>query len=260
MTPSPLVALALSLVLSLAGWRAQALTIGGAALATLIGAAILLGTGWAGGAVLLAFFVGSSFVSRAPDPAHEVLDAKGSRRDAGQVLANGGAAAVAALIGLRVPGVGLWAVTSSLAAAAADTWATGIGARSPWWPRDLLTNRSVPPGTSGGVTIRGTLGAAAGALTVALAGAVAAREPGLLLAGFFVGWAGMFIDSILGSRWQARFHCPDCDTPCEQPVHRCGAAARLESGWKPLTNDGVNAVATVAAGLLGWGIGLAWIG
>lgn len=260
MNPSPEVALALSLAVSLVGWRVKALTLGGAAFALLVGAAILIGTGWAGGAALLTFFIGSSLVSHGSDPAVQLLDGKGSRRDSWQVLANGGAAAGAALVGILVPNVGIWAVTASLAAAAADTWASGIGARSSWWPRDILTGQPVPPGTSGGVTTQGSLGAAAGALTVAGAAAVVAREPGLVMVGVFVGVAGMFIDSVLGSRCQARFHCSRCDHDCEQPIHRCGTVAPIYRGFRWLTNDGVNAVTTLLTGLIGWGMGLAWTG
>ncbi|MEO8199951.1 MAG: DUF92 domain-containing protein [Gemmatimonadota bacterium] len=260
MTPSPAIAVFLSLLVSLAGWRARALTAPGAVFAVSIGVAILLGAGWAGGAALLAFFAGSSVISAAPDPAHRDLDAKGTQRDAWQVLANGGAAALLAIAGLLLPGPGIWAVTTSLAAAAADTWATSIGARSASWPRDLLTGQPVPPGTSGGVTSIGSLGAIAGALTVASAAAVVSGKPGLVVAGVLVGTAGMFVDSILGSRWQARFHCPSCKLTCERPVHRCGTKAVHSGGWRRLDNDTVNALATLAAGLAGWGIGLAWGG
>ena len=101
----------------------------GGVAAWVIGALILSGTGWNGGAVLAAFFVSSNLVSRMGGrPPRGHLDAKGDRRDAWQVCANGSAAAVAAVLApleLR-----LWLVTATLAAAAADTWATTVGTRS----------------------------------------------------------------------------------------------------------------------------------
>ena len=76
-------------------WGLRTLTGGGALAAWLVGTLILAGTGWPGAAALLAFFVSSSLVSRF-EPADRSLDPKGSRRDAAQVIANGGAAALPA--------------------------------------------------------------------------------------------------------------------------------------------------------------------
>ena len=85
---------------ALLAWGARSLTTGGAVAAWLVGIAVLVGTGWAGGAVLAAFFVSSSAIGRlAPAPAG--LDPKGERRDPWQVAANGGPAALGALLGLH---------------------------------------------------------------------------------------------------------------------------------------------------------------
>lgn len=45
----------------------------------------------------------------------------------------------------------------ALAAATADTWATEIGAFSPRNPRHILSFQEVTKGSSGGVTLLGTL-------------------------------------------------------------------------------------------------------
>jgi len=240
----PVAALAAGAVALLA-WRARSLTAGGAAAGWLVGTLVLAGTGWAGGAVLAAFFVSGSAVSR------------GGRRDERQVAANGGPAALGALLGLHDPALGLWIVTGSLAGAAADTWATGIGARSRTAPRLLLLGRRVLAGTSGGMTPLGCAGAAAGSLLVAATGAAAGSAPALLPLGTLVGFTGMLADSVLGSAWQARFHCPACGEPSEWRVHRrCGSRTRLEGGVRWLDNDGVNLAATALAGALA---GLAWL-
>jgi len=106
------------------------LTRGGAAAALLVGGATLWGVGWRGLVLLLAFFVSASLVTQ--------RDAR--QRTARQVLANGGVPAVAALLGA-------WPVfAGALAAAAADTWATEIGARSPTPPRLITSGVPVPHG------------------------------------------------------------------------------------------------------------------
>jgi uncharacterized protein (TIGR00297 family) len=208
-----------------------------------VGALVLGGTGWSGGAVLGVFFVSSSIVSRvAGAPAGS--DAKGNRRDHWQVIANGAPAALSALLGIEHPLLGLWAVAGSLAAAAADTWATALGAWSPTAPRLLLGGRRVEPGASGGVTWLGSLGGAAGAFLVSATGALGGGGGRLLAVGTLIGFAGMLVDSILGSMWQGRFFCPGCAEPSEWRIHRCGAPTVWRGGVAWLNNDVVNLAAT----------------
>ena len=214
-----------------------------------MGVLVLRGTGWQGGAVLAAFFISSNLVSRVgPRSTPAGLDPKPDRRDPWQVYANGGAAALGAGVGLVDQALGIWLVTSTLAAAAADTWATSIGTRSRVLPRQPWSGRTVPAGTSGGMTMLGTLGGAAGALIVAGTGAIAADMPLLLPVGTLIGFLGMVADSTLGALLQGRFHCPACDAASEWRVHRCGAATTREGGMAWLNNDGVNFVATALAG------------
>ena len=258
MTPG--VAAAVAMAVSASAWRARLLSGSGALAAWLVGVAVLLGAGWAGGAVLLAFFVPSSLLSRwCADPAAGFLGEKGTRRDAWQVAANGGVAAVGALAGLAEPGLGLWLLTGALAAASADTWATAWGSGSATPPRMILTGEVVPPGTSGGITLRGTTGGLAGAAVVAATGALAGGEASLFTAALLIGFLGMLADSVLGARWQGKFHCTRCDAPTERRRHRCGTTAEHRRGLAWLTNDGVNLAACALAGGAGW-ISWTWIG
>lgn len=248
---SPLTAVALAAVVAGVARLAGSLTAGGAVAATLVGTSVLVGAGWPGAAALTAFFVSSSAVSRIGPAVPPLGDAKGNRRDHWQVLANGGPAALGALIARGEPGLPLWIVTASLAAAAADTWATSAGAWSRVMPRHLLTGRQVPPGTGGGVTLLGCLAALCGALVVAGAGAVSGADRRLWLTAA-IGFGGMIVDSALGAAVQGRFRCPACGEQSEWPTHRCGATTILEGGWQWLDNDGVNALATTLAAVAGW--------
>jgi uncharacterized protein (TIGR00297 family) len=214
-----------------------------------VGLLILFGTGWSGGAVLAAFFVSSNLVSRVA-PAPQQTDAKGERRDAWQVYANGGPAAFLALSASSDIELRFWLMTASLAAAAADTWATSIGARSRVSPRLLWSGQPVPPGTSGGVTATGNLAGIAGAAIVAGTAAFFARDAALFAAGTLIGFLGMLIDSLIGGRLQGRFWCVRCDQPSEWRVHRCGSRTAWKAGVVWLNNDGVNLIATAVAGAL----------
>ena len=240
--------------MALLAWRANSLTGDGAVAAAIVGTLVLAGTGWEGGAVLAAFFVSSSAIGRLL-PAR-AGDAKGERRDRHQVVANGGPAALAAaVLGNFDPALALWIVTGSLAAAAADTWATSLGSLSPRPPRRLFFGTTVPAGTSGGMTPLGTLGGLAGAALVAGTGALAGGGARLALVGTLVGFAGMVADSALGAAAQGRFHCPACDAASEWRVHRCGTRTIPKGGMAWLDNDAVNLAATAFAAALA---ALAW--
>lgn len=247
---------ALSALVAGVAYAAGALTAGGAVAAGAVGAAVLAGTGWNGALVLGTFFLPSTLVGRFTRGRPTASDARGERRDAVQVLSNGAAAALGALLEPAVPGLGIWIITSSLAAAAADTWATSLGALSRSNPRHLITRRPVPRGTSGGVSIVGSLGAVAGGLSVALAGFAAGGGVPLFVTGAVIGFVGMLLDSLLGAAVQGRFLCPNCDVESERRRHSCGAATRLVGGWQWLDNDGVNALTTGLAAIAG---GLVWV-
>jgi uncharacterized protein (TIGR00297 family) len=236
-------------------WRAGTLTGSGALAAAGVGTLVLHGTGWKGGAILAAFFIASNLVSRLGLPeALSGLDPKSDRRDLWQVFANGGPAALAAVaapdFNLRI-----WLVTASLAAAAADTWATSVGAHSRVAPRLIWSGRPVAPGTSGGITLAGCLGAAAGAALVSGTGALVSGNPLLLSAGTLIGFLGMLMDSLVGGMLQGRFHCPRCDVASEWRIHRCGSSTTRRAGLGWLNNDGVNFLATglaTGAAFIAW--------
>ena len=235
------------------GYGMRALSASGAAAAFVVGVLVLHGGGASGLWALGTFFVTSSLLSRMSarfEPGW--FDAPGHRRTAAQVAANGGVAAIGGVIALAGrPEVGIVIIVCSLAAAAADTWATSIGMTSTTDPVDISRWTRIPKGASGGISSRGTLGGVAGASTVALASLLGGAPVALWLVATTAGVLGMILDSLLGARLQGRFHCDRCDLPSERPVHRCGAPTRRTGGLHSLGNDGVNAVANALAGAAG---------
>jgi len=210
------------------------LTPGGLVAACVVGAGVTWRLGWPGLALLAVFFLTGSILT-------QLAERRGPSRNARQVLANGGVALVAALLGS-------WAgAAGAIAAAAADTWATEIGAYSPFPPRLITSGKRVTRGTSGGITALGTLGGVAGALTIAwLAHVLGPRgmAPGFaILTG--AGVVGMLADSLLGAKLQGKYECPACDARFERGNTVCHEPVRLTSGWRWLDNDGVNLAATL---------------
>ncbi|MGE3268448.1 MAG: DUF92 domain-containing protein, partial [Chloroflexota bacterium] len=140
----------------------------------------------------------------------------------------------------------------ALSAAAADTWASEIGVRSPELPRSILSGHHVAPGTSGGVTRLGWLAAAAGALAIGGVWSLASdRRPTTLVVALMAGLAGSLADSLAGATLQAFYACRVCDEPSEAPGYHCEAPRRLVRGYAWVTNDAVNGIGTATGALVG---------
>lgn len=215
---------------------------------------IAIAAGWSWALLLLAFFVSSSALSKLGQRKKAQLAGpviqQGGERNARQVLANGGAYALSALGYLVFPSP-LWYATGigALAASTADTWATEIGTLFGGEPISITSGRKVPAGTSGGVTLIGTVAAAAGALFIAV-GATLANWPVPLAAVALGGMAGALADSLLGATFQARRWCEVCAKSTERLVHSCGAPTRHAGGVAGFDNDAVNVVCSCVGALV----------
>ncbi len=241
--------LVVAIVIAAAARRARALSMSGAVAATLVGTAAVA-AGWDWGALLVAFFVASSLLSRVRREQKRAAAAgivgKGDERDAVQVLANGAVFALAATAYVAAPGVAWQAVgAGALAAATADTWATEIGMLAPRAPRSITSFRVVPPGTSGGVTMLGFLGGVLGAAFIELAALMLGWPQNVVVAVLAGGVAGSLADSLLGGLLQHRRWCDACQVATERLVHTCGNPTRPAGGIRWLDNDAVNAACTV---------------
>lgn len=255
----------LAVVIALVAFLARSLSRSGALAAVLIGTVIFGLGGWSWAAVLLTFFVSSSLLTRLfkkrKAPLNEKFD-KGGQRDAGQVLANGGLAAIFAGLHFFLPQAAwTWiAFTASLAAVNADTWATELGTLNPDPPRLITTLKEVEPGTSGGISVYGLLASLAGAGLVSLVALLVQPSADWLTFLLLVSLAGLFgslFDSLLGATLQAIYFCPHCQNETERhPLHTCGNATVLIRGIPWLNNDLVNLGCGLAGALVGLLAGL----
>jgi uncharacterized protein (TIGR00297 family) len=240
----------LAAVVALTALRARALTVSGAIAAFAIGATVFATAGWRGAAVLFAFFLPSALLSRLGNARKKALTDIGKHgpRDAWQVSANGGIAALCALLAIGGAAAYAAAFAGAFAAAAGDTWGTELGTLSRGQPRSIVTMRPLATGLSGGVTAIGTLASVAGAAVVACIAAlfgVASFVP--VAAG---GIAGALIDSVLGATVQALRWCPTCKRECETNPHVCGTPTVRRRGIEWLENDAVNFAATLSGALV----------
>lgn len=259
--------LLLSAAIALAAYRTRSLSASGAAGAVLTGTLIFGLGGWAWGILLIVFFVSSSALSHFRGALKAGLAekfAKTGRRDMAQALANGGWGALLAVTALFSPD--RWAVfaafVGAMAAVNADTWATELGVLNPRAPRMITTGKPAAVGTSGAVSLWGSLAAAAGALLIGLAALILSPLEGTLPLGRALwlpaaalagGLAGSAIDSLLGATVQGIYWCERDGKETEKRVHTCGERTRLLRGWAWLDNEWVNFACSVV------GSGVAWL-
>lgn len=243
--------------IAMAAGRAGSLAPSGRWGAVLVGtAATMAGWGWA--ALLVAWFVASSALTRLGHTQKLARTASvlapSSARTAIQVGANGSLFAGLALIGTVTgdPRASVMAL-GALAAAAADTWATELGVMWGGPPRSLLGGGRLAPGMSGGVTAVGLLASVAGATAVGVGGALLIPTlpwESVAIAVITAGVVGGLADSALGASMQARRYCATCAKETERAVHDCGTRTTHARGLRWMTNDTVNLLATLVGALL----------
>lgn len=265
---APRIAMGLVLSIAIGGlayWRSS-LTASGWLGAVITGTLTFGFGGWPWGLTLITFFISSSLLSHYKESVKERRAAekfsKGGRRDLTQALANGGVAAgLALLYGLLGEPAALLALfLGVMATVTADTWATELGVLSNSPPRLVTNGRLVEPGTSGGITVTGTLAAAGGGLMIGVAlllFSVAVQAASGLVAvpwwmlpgGMLGGLAGAMFDSLLGATVQAIYRYPD-GRETERTVGRDGTPNSFVRGWRWMNNDVVNLLSSMTGGLV----------
>lgn len=232
---------------------------------------------------LIVFFLTASslsFVKKSEKKNFKEVFEKGSTRDSGQVIANSIGAIIFSFlyfifnINFTVLATNniitaplFVASISYIAAVNADTFATELGVLSEKPPR-LITKpfKIVPKGTSGGITLLGTLASLIGSILIASTFFIwsllfpTIHDPTTNLLIVFVisviitlaGLLGSLIDSFLGATIQQMYYCPTCDKETEKKFHtKCQSATTPTRGWKLINNDAVNILAGFGSSLFG---------
>lgn len=251
-------ALLAATLLALLALRKKALTRGGLMLAWLLAVVIGLCGGMGAFAALAATFlctiIAGKLSGKTGADIGRALHAKTGRRDAQQIMCNVFVGALMLLfLALTNRRIFLWAYGGAMAASLSDSMASELGVLSRRTPRDICTLRFVEKGLSGGVT---ALGLGASLLGGAIIGGICALAWdgwGMFLSIAAAGFFAAVCDSVLGSRFQAKYRCARCGALTEKPLH-CDTPATLERGARFVTNDAVNFINNVIGALAAAGL------
>ena len=208
--------------------------------------------GWQWGILLGIFFISSSLLSHYKEQEKKTVAEKfdkGHRRDFAQVMANGGAGSLVALLNAIWLATWLPLFVGIMATVTADTWATELGTLSKRPPRLITTGRIVDVGTSGGISLLGTAVSLTGGLLIGLVAGLLTQTnlAALTLTGGIGGLVGSLCDSLLGATVQQIYACDICQKETEKK-HHCGQPTRPLRGWGWMNNDLVNLLSSVVGG------------
>ncbi|HDL03751.1 MAG TPA: DUF92 domain-containing protein [candidate division Zixibacteria bacterium] len=251
----------LAAFIAILSYRFRALTKSGAIGMMIIGT-IIFGLGGVLFAVpLIVFFITStllSFIKSVHKEEALAVIGKSGPRDIFQVFANGGIATLTLII-FAITNNAIWYIVflTSIAEAAADTWATEIGTLSRHKPVLITNFKTVEPGRSGGISLPGTAASLIGSAVVILSGYLVDFVTGgsieyansVWIMAVLAGWTGAIFDSVLGAAVQVQYKCHICNQITEKKRH-CGRETSFYSGYQIADNDFVNFTSTLFAGLL----------
>lgn len=184
----------LSMIIGIAAYERKTLDESGVLTAIFMGTLIFAYGGWFAFVFLLVFFVSSSLLNtlnkeKAP-----------ANRNTAQVLANGGFAAVFAVL-YELTGLETYYILIfvSITVSASDTWGSEIGRLAKKQPTHIFTFKPMQTGLSGAVTPLGLL-ASLGASMVFGGLSYFGHLDGMMIVYIIVfGFLGSLIDSVLGT-------------------------------------------------------------
>lgn len=188
-----------------ASYKTNKLTLAGSLTGGIVATAIFAGFGFTGIAMLAAFFV-LSVLATGYKKARKRKSGPGThhteKRDAGQVLANGGAAALFGLLAYDIPSqaVLFGALTAaSLASATADTLSSELGMVYGRRFYNIISFRPDEKGRDGAVSLEGILIGIAGTTVIAIIYSLGIGWSNISFYIIIAGTTGNITDSVLGA-------------------------------------------------------------
>jgi uncharacterized protein (TIGR00297 family) len=204
----PLLALLLTgMVLSV--WFKK-LTVPAAITGGICGLLVFAGAGYAGIAIMAAFFTAGTLATSWQVQKKLYIKAaenNNGQREASQVIANAGVAALAGAMALFLPGyANLWPllIAAGFSAATADTLASELGTLYSKRFYNILSWKPDQRGLDGVVSLEGTLIGIVGSVLIALIYAIAFKWSWHFAIIIFAGTIGNLADSVLGASFERK--------------------------------------------------------
>ncbi len=199
------IAIGFNALVAYLGYRAKTVSISGMLGGAMVGIVIFACGGANAWALLFAAFAVATIASRvglARKTRLGIAEARGGRRGAGNAFANCGVATLASMLSVAspYPMESLLALSAALVAGGSDTVASEIG--KAWGRRTFLVTswRRVPPGTSGAMSLEGTMaGIASAALLATLAMALGLAGRHAIVPIVVAATMGAIVESVLGA-------------------------------------------------------------
>jgi uncharacterized membrane protein len=123
----------------------------------------------------------------------------------------------------------------------------------------ITTLKKVHRGTSGGISLLGTIATLAGGFLIGLSGLISVKIAELnlpwtglilILKSILSGAGGSIIDSLLGASIQRQFLCQTCSRGSEKIICRCGKKNIRVRGFSFIGNDMVNFISSMISGIV----------
>jgi len=199
--------LAINVAIAALAYALKSIDVAGALSAVVIGTLITAGLGLSGLAVMIAFFVVGTAVTKLGyrvKAQRGIAQEKGGARGWRNAWANGGVpAALALLAGFSAPDdryLFTLAYAAAVATAGADTCSSEVGKAYGRRTFLITTLRPVPPGTEGAISAEGTFAGFAGAIVIAAVGVTGGLYgPGAAALVASAGLLGSLAESVLGT-------------------------------------------------------------
>lgn len=259
----------ISLFIGIIAFKADALTKSGTIAAILVGISVFYFGGLDWFLLMSIFFITSMILSRIKNARKEEANkdfAKGGVRDFWQVTANGAIAALSAIaFFFYKDSLFFYSFVAAVSTMTFDTWATEAGILGKSNPFLVTSGKRVRIGTSGAVSLQGTLIGLLGSVVIGVCAYYFftffnSPLPGVnivpslslfLLVALAGGFFGSLADSLLGASVQRMYYCTRCKKETECKIHYCSHKTTKIRGIDWFDNDFVNLLASLVGALVG---------